>query len=192
MHNRKSIRLKGFDYGSEGAYFITICVQNRECIYGHIKDGVFAANEAGMMVDQYWRQIEQEFENIRLDEYVVMPNHLHGIICIGAHEAGADTRPGADTMVGIGTRHGADTRPAPTATATIGDIICAFKSRTTNCYIQNVREKNWKPFNKRLWQRNYYEHIIRNEDEMGKVRNYINNNPLEWELDVNNSTKQSM
>jgi putative transposase len=101
--------------------------------------------------------IEPEFKNVQLDEFVIMPNHLHGIIGIVA--------------AGV---------------ATIGDIICAFKSQTTNDYIKNVRENNWKPFKKRLWQRNYYEHIIRNETELDKIRDYIKNNPSKWQFDNSN------
>ena len=132
-------------------YFITICTQDRERIYGKIKNGIFTPSQIGAMIIQYWIQIEREFKNAKLDEYVVMPDHLHGVI----------TLIEADVT-------------------TIGDIICSFKSRTTNCYIQNVRQNNWQPFNKRLWQRNYYEHIIRNEAELVKIRNYIRNNPLKY------------
>jgi putative transposase len=142
-------------------YFITICAQDHECVFGKVENGIFQSNQAGAMIEQYWRQIGQEFENIKLGEYVIMPNHLHGIIDIFAPSV-----------------------------VTIGDIICAFKSRTTNEYIKNVKQNNWKAFNKRLWQRNYYEHIIRNEAELIKIRNYIKDNPLKWEFDSNNLSRK--
>lgn len=170
IHNRKTIRLKGFDYSVQGMYFITICVQNRECVYGNIEKGKPCLNQAGEMVEQHWLKIEQQFENVKLDEYVIMPNHIHGIIFIASAQ-----------------NNRADTRPAPT----IGDIICAFKSMTTNCYIQNVKQNEWKPFDKRLWQRNYFERIIRNQEELDRIRDYIKNNPSRWEFDKNNLDDES-
>ena len=187
IHKRKTIRLNGFDYTTAGIYFITICTQNRECIFGNVENGIFIPNQVGIMIEQHWRKIEQEFKNIKLDEYVIMPNHLHGIICIVDLVSAQNPNDG-QCFKGTYAGMRADTRPAPT---TIGDMICAFKSKTTNCYIQNVKQNNWKPFDRRIWQRNYFEHIIRNGDELNKIRNYIINNPLKWDFDSNNSIKES-
>ena len=143
-HKRKSIRLKQYNYSKSGIYFITICIQNRECILGNIRNvgaGLVSAQniltEVGNIFEKKYIQLENKFNNIRLHKYIFMPNHIHGIIEIYKR---------------------ADTRPAPT----IGDIICEFKSKTTLEYIKGVKEGKYKPFNKTIWQRNYYEHIIMN------------------------------
>ncbi len=169
IHHRHSIRIKEYDYSKEGAYFITICTQNREKILskinliGNVGAGLVSAQniqmtELGKMVCKEYINLEKAFNNIILHDYVIMPNHIHGIIEICKR---------------------ADTRPAPT----LPDIICSYKSRTTLMYIKGVREGIYKPFNKRIWQRNYYEHIIRNEKEYLKIQEYIHNNPLNWKND---------
>ena len=136
-------------------------------------------NDMGKMVDDKWRELKIRFSQIELDEYVIMPNHFHGIIIVGATLVVAQKN--------IITQHErAGTRPAPTQRATIGDIVGAFKSITTDQYINGVNTNNWQPFNSRLWQRNYYEHVIRNEDELDEVRQYISDNPAKWGVDVEN------
>lgn len=157
---RKKLRLPDYDYSSEGAYFVTICTQNRQCLFSNITDGEIRLNEAGTMIQIRWQQLPERFNNILLDEFTIMPNHLHGIIEIA--EAG--------------------TRPAPT----LGAIIGAFKSITTHDYIAGVRQRNWPPFSEKLWQRNYYEHIIRNESELNRTRQYILDNPVNWDQDPEN------
>jgi len=174
IHHRRSIRLKGYNYSQAGTYFVTICTHNRECIFGTILDDKMRLNDVGQMVQASWEQLPQRFP-IELDAYVVMPNHFHAIVIIvGAPLVGAPDR--------AGTRR-AGTRPAPTM---LGDIIGAFKSITTNECIRGVREFNWPHFDKRLWQRNYYEHVIRNEEALNRIREYILNNPLRWMLDREN------
>jgi putative transposase len=198
IHHRRSIRLKGYDYSQAGAYFVTICTKDRECLFGDIA-GEIKVNDAGRMVQKWWNESAAKFGNIELDESVIMPNHFHGIIVIvgaalcGRPDLGDHHRLGGRPGLGghpemdgqwktgqqreIGQPH----RVAPT----VGDIIDWFKTMTTNEYIRNVRQKNWSPFPGKLWQRNYYEHIIRNETEMNKIREYIINNPLNWETDEN-------
>ena len=128
-YDRKSNRLKGFDYSSAGMYFITICTQNRQCIFEEIANEVFIINEIGKMIEQHWLQIQDDFCNIKLDSYIIMPNHLHGLIII--EDDTVRSRLVSDQCIG--------TRATPSE---IGDIICAFKSKTTNCYIKNVKENN--------------------------------------------------
>jgi putative transposase len=157
-------------------------------------------SEAGAMITRYWLQIEEEYENIKLDEYIIMPDHLHGILWIvekpdeaemsdetGPSIVRAGLVPAPPEMTTLGSTAG--TRPAATGTATVrikvSDVIGAYKSRTTCDYIQHVRQNQWKPFYKRIWQRNYYEHIIRNADELKRIRQYIQDNPLKWELRKN-------
>ena len=147
-YNRRSIRLRGYDYSNNGVYFITICTQNRECLFGKIVDNEIVLNKAGQIINDGWIKLKNEFLNIESNEYIVMPNHFHGIITVGAPLVGAQNRAG--------------TRPAPT----VGDIVGTFKSLTTNKYIQGVKSGDFPLFNKRIWQRNYHEHIIRNEKDL--------------------------
>jgi len=166
-NNRQSTRLKEYDYAQEGAYYVTICTQERKCLFGRIKDNKMVLNDAGRMIENNWNELLQRFSNIESDEFIIMPNHFHGTIYIvGAPLVGA-------------RNNRAGTRPAPT----LGGIIGAFKSITTNEYIRNVKNNNWQSFNERLWQRNYYEHIIRNDKSLHKIQEYIVNNPSTWEKD---------
>ena len=168
IHHRHSIRIKGYDYSKEGIYFITICTQNREKILAKIVTNNVGAGlvpaqryettRIGTMVEKIYLNLEKEFYNVILHSYIIMPNHIHGIIEI-CERAG--------------------TRPAPT----LSSIIRLLKSKTTLMYIQGVKQGIYQPFNKRIWQRNYYEHIIRNEKEYLKIQEYINNNPLKWKDD---------
>lgn len=176
-NQRKQIRLKNYDYSQSGWYFITICIQDRECILGHIKEDKMVLNEQGKMVEKWLEKISDKF-NVILDEYQIMPNHIHTII----HLVGADphVRPNIQTHGSdrIGSTHG--------STPTLGTIIQWFKTISTNEYMENVRNKKWKSFNKRLFQRNYYEHIVRNEQDLHAIRQYIQQNPLMWTRDRNN------
>jgi len=165
IRNRRSIRLKGYDYTQPGAYFVTICTQNRECLFGQITDGKMVLNNAGRMVADSWEWLAEQYDHVLLDEWVVMPNHLHGII-----------------VITDGGRGGS--RTAPTVKRKpIGRLIGAFKTVSTK-QINQMRETSGA----KLWQRNYYEHIIRNENELNRIREYIHNNPLKWEFDRENPT----
>ncbi len=170
-HHRQSIRLRGYDYTQAGAYFVTIVAHERACLFGEIIDGVMHLNDAGRMVDAAWTALPQRFPAIELDAWITMPNHLHGIIVVGA------TLVVAPDAVDVPDRAG--TSPAPT----LGDIVGAFKSITTHAYIQGVHHRGWQPFNQRVWHRNYFEHIIRNEHDLNRIREYIVHNPLKWALD---------
>ena len=123
---RKGLRLKDFDYSSAGYYFVTICVRDRRFLFGNIVDGIMQLNELGIKMENRWHELSEHFSNIELDEFVVMPNHIHGILAIvGAPLVGARNQ---------WTR--ADTRPAPTS---LGDIICVYKSISTNDYINGIK-----------------------------------------------------
>ncbi len=179
-HNRRSIRLKGYDYSRQGAYFVTICTQNRECLFGNIQQNKMILNHAGEMVLETWNELSIKCPSIVIDESIIMPNHVHVIICIvGAPLVGAlpwDARQG-------GQKTRAGTRPAPTV---LGNVVGIFKSISTHQYAINVNANNWPPFPGKLWLRNYYEHIIRTENEINRIRHYITNNPLQWDNDKNN------
>jgi REP element-mobilizing transposase RayT len=175
-HNRRSIRLCGYDYAQAGAYFVTIVTQGRECLFGQVVGGEMRLNDAGRMMWDEWKALGQRFPSVELDEFVVMPNHIHGIVRIveasvvdahdGATTRGATTRdaPTSDAHDGAIT-NGATTRDAPT----LGDIVGAFKSITTNEYIRGVKTLGWISFPGRLWQRNYYEHIVRDGASLDRI-----------------------
>ena len=171
--HRRSIRLKGYDYSQAGAYFVTICTQNRACLFGEVVDGKMRLNEAGRMVLVEWNALSERFPVVELDAFVVMPTHIHGIIVITNDIVGAGLVPAPER---------ATTRVAPT----IGDVVGAFKSRTTVLYTRGVKQSGWATFPGRLWQRNYYEHIIRNEESLNRIRQYILNNPSRWAMDREN------
>ena len=174
--NRRSIRLAGYDYSRAGYYFVTVCVNERRNLFGDIVGGKIMLNGAGIMVEDNWNKLQQRFQSIELDEFIVMPNHLHGVIVIvGAPLVGAQN---GDLIADDGDDR-ATTRVAPT----LGDVIGAFKSITTNEYIRNVKNKNWLSFNKYFWQRNYYERVIRDDNDLNRIREYIVNNPAKWEED---------
>lgn len=173
---RRSIRLQEYDYSKTGIYYITLCAQNRELF--------FENNDTKELVNNQWQKLPNKFPNINLDEHIIMPNHLHGIIVInnvkGNGRGDPCGRPYNDCEKGNhkGYPYKMNLR--------LGDIIGAFKSITTNQYIRGIKINNWPMFNKRLWQRNYYEHIIRNQKSLNKIRIYIKNNPGNWDKDRNN------
>ncbi len=172
---RRSVRLPKYDYATDGAYFVTVCVQWREHLFGAISNGQLIHNAAARMIDKWWYKLPIKFPNVDIDEHVIMPDHFHGIIWIvGAAPRG---RPSRD--VNCGQPHGV----APT---TLGDIMDWFKTMTTNAYIRAVKSDHWPPFPGRLWQRNYYERIIRNDAELHETRRYIRDNPAHWAIDPEN------
>ena len=170
IHHRRSIRLKGYDYSQNGAYFLTICVHNKKCLFGKIVNNEIKLNDAGRMLEEEWSNLAIRFKNIQLDEHVVMPNHFHGIIMVEAPLVGAQDATQVETP---------PTKSAPA----ISNMVGAFKSITTCQYIDGVKIRGWPPFKKKLWQQNYYEHIIRNEASLEKIRNYVLGNPSNWSMD---------
>ena len=197
IHHRRSIRLKGYDYSQAGLYFVTIVCQNREHFFGKIENGKMILNDAGKMVNDEWLKLPERFHNIRLHEYIVMPNHFHAILeiidaTVGATLVVAPDNGGGEPLVGGQPRGVAPTTPPtkiPTNKKTLGDIVGAFQSITTVEYIRGVKTKNWKPFDKKIWQRNYWEHIIRNEKSYNNISEYIRNNPQKWDNDKLNFTE---
>ena len=166
IHHRRSLRWHKHDYASASAYYVTICVEGFHCLFGHVSAGVMNLNSAGRMVDSQWRAIPARFPTTQLEDWIVMPNHFHGILrIVGTPHRGAPQRAGM--------------RPAPA----LGDAIGSFKSLTTDGYIIGVRRLGWRRFERRVWERNYYEHVIRDQDELGKIRQYIRRNPLMWTCD---------
>ena len=175
-HHRRSIRLHGYDYSQTGAYFITLCTQNREHRFGEIVNGEMVMHDAGRIVAECWEQIPLHFPDAELDEWVVMPNHVHGIVII---------TDSVDTIGAVGVVGAPPLQDSPpqqqqkrsTGTSrTIGSIVRGFKIGVTNWYRQQSIESV-------IWQRNYWEHIVRNKPELDRIRHYIANNPVNWETD---------
>ena len=168
-HHRRSIRLRNYDYSQTGAYFITLCTQNRECLFGEIIVGAngvrpkMILNEYGMIARDEWIKSAAIRFEIELDEFVVMPNHFHGIVVIH----GRGDRPVAPT----------EYRPGPQPKS-IGALVAGFKSAVTK-RINQIRKTPGIP----VWQRNFYDHIIRVENELNRIREYIRYNPMQWEED---------
>ena len=195
IHHRRSIRLKGYDYSQAGAYFITICCKDRKCRFGKIVVGasVMELNECGQIAYDEWLKLSERFSNFELDVFQIMPNHMHGIIVLNdivgatlavAQNAVVQNAVAQNVPNGIIALNdvGATLAVAPTTTnATIGDIVGAYKSLVANGCLDIYKTKN-ETMGK-LWQRNYYEHIIRNEQSYQTISDYIINNPAKWKDD---------
>jgi len=167
IHKRQSIRLKGYDYTKEGLYFITICIHNRECLFGEIENGEMVLNEIGIIANKYWMEIPNHYTQVTLHEHIVMPNHLHGIIeIVGGYS-------------GVGKCHGISLRErqfAKPIAGSVSTIINQYKSAVKRwCNTNNCQ---WFQ-----WQSRFHDHIIRNEQSYQTISNYIINNPAKWQED---------
>jgi REP element-mobilizing transposase RayT len=180
-HHRRSIRLKGYDYARSGAYFVTVCAQGRTCLFGEVVNGVMRANNAGRMLEAVWDDLPVFYRGVDIDAFAVMPNHIHGIIVLvgaaprGRPGIGADGRPDSGQAQG----------PAPTGLS-LGEVVRRFKTMTTKRYADGVENLGWPAFPGRLWQRNYYEHVIRDDESLDRIRRYIVDNPARWAVDRDN------
>ena len=174
---RKHLRLQGYDYSQNGAYFITICVHDKLHLFGEVIDSTMQLNKAGKLLETQWLEIPDRFSYVRLDQYVVMPNHFHAILFLDASIPSDD---------GLGSSMFIQSKDSISSNSTISDIVGAFKSLFAYEYIKNVKNLNWKAFNKKLWQRSYYEHVIRDDLSLHKIREYIINNPINWHIDEMN------
>ena len=213
---RQSIRLRGYDYTQAGAYFITICIHRRLCLLGDIADGIMRLDFPGKMIQRWWLETPNKFPSIALDEFVIMPNHLHAIVVlspsddspVGAALRGRPGSPGAplprthpESRAWAEPRGDADRRSpdrpgqrqtgrphrgAPTNPLALFDVLDWFKTMSTNEYVRGVKESGWPLFDRHLWQRSYHDHIIRNERELDAIRAYILANPSRWALDIDN------
>ena len=177
-HHRRSIRLKGYDYTQAGAYFVTICAQDRDNLFGQITDGEIDLDPAGKMIHEVWSSLPEKYPTVQLDAFVIMPNHIHFIVLL-TDDTPVRATPynPSDTHVGVDPRvhpDPDDSRPS------LPDVVRWFKSLTTAKYRHGVQDEDWPPFPGRVWQRNYYEHIIRNQRSLNAIREYIENNPANW------------
>lgn len=167
-HNRRSIRLPNYDYSSQGLYFITTCIFNRECILARMSEGKIVLSKEGQIVTQVWEALPDRFETLSLGEFVVMPNHIHAILAIQPEVRAQQAAP-------------LQKRP------TLGVILRAFKSQSA---VFSNRETGTT--GRAFWQRNYYEHLIRTPEELLRIREYIINNPFNWARDKENPDNQAL
>ena len=174
-YRTQSNRLAGYNYSQEGAYFVTICCKDRECLFGEIVDKKMVLNELGRIAEECWKNIPDHFPNTKLDKFVIMPNHIHGIIFLSSNNNNPSTN--VETKNFLSLRGGQC--PHPGTSQTIGSIIRGFKIGVTKWARQNTDVFV-------VWQPNYYDRIVRDEGELNRIREYILNNPLKWESDKNN------
>ena len=161
LHHRRSVRLKGYD-SQPGAYFVTVCTRDRECTLGDVIEDEVRVTELGHIVEECWHDLPSHYAHLRLDAFVIMPNHVHAIIILKGYP---------DVGAGL--------RPAPTAKrAGLPEIVRAFKAFSAR-RINELLDSAGTPF----WQRNYYDHVIRNERELNAIRQYIADNPARWNDD---------
>lgn len=163
IHHRRSIRLKNHDYSLDGAYFVTMCTFDRGCYFDQFE-------QLRQIIEKHWQSMPKRFLEVELDEYVIMPNHFHAIIILRTDD---------------GRLQAAQPQEAPRPKANLGEIIGAFKSLCVNEWLRVIKEKNINTRG-RFWQGNYYEHIVRNDEEMERIRQYIADNPRQWKLDREN------
>jgi REP element-mobilizing transposase RayT len=153
---RKPTRLKGYDYSQNGAYYVTICTHKRERLFGEIVGATLRGrpNEPHRMIEKWLNELENKYNGVKLDKYIIMPDHIHFILFLDGNQNHA---------------------PLPV-------IIDWFKTMTTNDYIKGVNAGLYPRYNQHLWQRNYYEHVIRNDADLNDIRAYIDANPVQWEI----------
>jgi REP element-mobilizing transposase RayT len=203
IHHRKSIRLQGYDYSQAGLYFITICAQDRKCLFGKIENDEMILNDAGLIANECWLEIPKHFPNAVLHEHIIMPNHVHGIVELiqndVANVGAENTR--AENFLPLQNEF---RKMIPRS---IGSIVKGFKIGVTkwfrnsnnadmanakagNVNTENIGAENFLPLQQpqqnetvKIWQRNYYEHIIRDEKSYQHISEYIINNPKNWKED---------
>ena len=203
---RRSIRLKAFDYTRAGLYFVTICIQDRARLLGQVMGDEMCLSDAGRMVQAVWDELPDVYPGVAVDEFVVMPNHVHGIIELVERDSDAEQiapgrgdrgRPQGAAPTGesglsspsVGAGPCACPGTADQTILSLPDVVHRFKSLTTKRYADGVRQSGWTPFNGRLWQRNYYEHIVRNDVSLERLRSYILANPSQWPFDEENPAR---
>jgi len=179
-HHRHSIRLPQYDYSQSGVYFVTICTHERECMLGEVVDGAMNLNDRGAVVDRFWDEVSARFHGVAIDVHVVMPNHVHANVVV-LHRPIRRGEVASPTMAQARTAEpGGEIvdRATPPLQPTLGQIVAYYKYQTTKA-INLMRGMPGAKF----WQRNYWEHVIRNEAEMHRIREYVETNPAHWAAD---------
>ncbi len=191
LHHRRSIRLKSYDYTQAGEYFLTLCIQNRECVLGRIENEEVKLSDFGEIVKEEWLRTALLRSDVELDEFIIMPNHMHAIIAL-CRGTSRDERKGVPLKERVSRKGELQFAPTKTSTpfrspsGTVGAIVRGFKIATT----KQVNELRGTP-GMRLWQRNYYEHVIRDEKDLERIREYVRLNPTRWPQDEENPSKSS-
>ena len=175
QHHRRSVRLRGYDYAQGGGYFVTTCVAQKRCVFGNIENNQMRLSVYGKFVKECWLAITEHYPHVILDEYVIMPNHFHGILIINASGRAQHAAP----------LHATCNVPAQS----LGAIVRSFKSATTRCV--NIHRTAHRLSPVKVWQRNYYERIVRDETELDSIRRYIIENPLNWTEDTENPASRN-
>ena len=187
IHKRQSIRLQGYDYSQSGLYFITICCYERECLFGNIINSQITLNNFGELIKEEWLKSAEIRKEIELDEFVIMPNHFHGIVIINQeikrdfiknNVEASDNNVGANGRSPLRQEIQSSPPKISMKPKSLSSLIAGFKSATTK-KINMIRNTPQNP----VWQRNYYDHIIRNDESLTRIREYLQNNPLSWEND---------
>lgn len=205
VQRRRSTRLARYDYATVAAYFVTLCTWNRTCLFGDVVEGIMQLSTAGMVAERLWRTVPDHFSSVMLDAFVVMPNHVHGILMLGeskSEERQEDRATHADGAVqdrarqedrllrenrathASPLREGAGGRPRGPARRSLGAIVGSYKAATSRL-IHAAAGSPGMP----LWQRNYHDHIIRDEADLERVRRYIEANPARWAEDDENPAR---
>ncbi len=186
LKERKPLRLPGFDYSQRAAYFVTVCTQQRECTLGQVVDGQMVLTDGGRMVQSVWEALPTQYPQVNIDAFVVMPNHIHGILFlndippVGAQFIAPDEiDPQSSTGEYAGVMDSGVINQAPTND--LGKIIRTFKGKTSFL----INQHRGTP-RRAVWQRGYYDHIVRDEADLNRIREYITNNPAQWALDHDN------
>lgn len=181
QHNRRSIRLPGYDYAQAGIYFVTICTHQRTLLFGQITDGEMHPSDMGVIAEQEWVQTAQLRPSVELDAYIIMPNHMHGLLVI--NDEGTHRGLARQGLARQGLARQTPTVNSPQfgrpVRGTVGTIIGAYKSAVS----RRLHRLHGSPEHP-IWQRNYYEHIIRDQADMDRIRAYIDNNPALWSQDA--------
>jgi REP element-mobilizing transposase RayT len=194
-HHRRSIRLRDYDYAQAGAYFVTICAQDRAMLFGEIINDAMVLSEFGRIAHEGWLALPQHFETIELDAFVIMPNHMHGIVLIvdnGSPSVGAKHLPSSFALAQSSAANASPLRRDRDATHHDGT-----RAGSLSAIVQNYKSVTARKINRlrglagrTVWQRNYHEHIIRNQRELEAKRDYIANNPMQWALDAENPDRR--
>jgi putative transposase len=186
VHHRRSVRLKGHDYSNKGLYFITICTKGRECLFGYIAEGRMTLNETGKIAEEYLRSVPEHFNHVMVDEYAVMPNHVHMILALN-EQSSVGTSSVGTSSVGtshVGTSHVMSLPREPhqnkfskPVAGSVSVIIQQYKSSVKRWCDQNNR-------NNFEWQSRFHDHIIRNAESYERIKQYIRENPARWNADT--------
>jgi REP element-mobilizing transposase RayT len=171
LNQRKPNRLRNYDYSQGGYYFVTICTQSRIEFFGEIQNGAMVLNENGKIAEKVWIGIPEHFGNVELDEFVVMPNHIHGIIVVKKDI--------------VGNRHACSLQKRQYQTIPV--VVGSYKSAVT----RNIRKikSSGSGF---VWQKSFYDHIIRDGSSLNRIREYVINNSIQWDTDVENTKSQEL